>query len=438
MHYHFVGIKGSGMASLATIVADRGYKVSGSDIEKYIFTQKALEERNIPIYSFDEHNIQKGMTVIVGNAFQDSHVEVKKALALQESQDVVVYRYHEFLGNLIQEYCSISVAGTHGKTTTTGLLAHVMSKSASTGFLIGDGSGDMPQDAKYFVVESCEYKRHFLAYRPDYAIITNIELDHVDYYHSMEDYCNAFESFANQVKKGIVLFGDDEHIRSLRVDVDHLYYGLEDTNDVQAVNIKQMHDGMKFDVLYKKEKFGTFKLPFVGKPLLWNSLGVIAVGIMEGLPYSLLQDGLASFQGVKRRFSVEQKADNVFIDDYAHHPTAIQLMIEAVRTKYPNKKIVAIFKPDRFSRIAYFIDRFQEAFQDADYTYLCDFPENAVIENGVHVTIDDLAKVCGNAMILPENESGAKQLAKHASAVYVFMSSKDIYKLKNILMEILE
>lgn len=437
MHYHFVGIKGSGMASLATIVADRGDKVSGSDIEKYIFTQKALEDRNIDIYPFDEHNIQKGMIVIVGNAFQDSHVEVNKALKLQKSNEVVVYRYHEFLGKLIQEYCSISVAGTHGKTTTTGLLAHVMSKNASTGFLIGDGSGDMPQDAKYFVVESCEYKRHFLAYHPDYAIITNIELDHVDYYHSMEDYCNAFESFANQVKKGIVLFGDDNYVRSLHVTVDHLYYGLDDTNDVQAVNIKQTSDGMEFDVLYKKEKFGTFKLPFVGKPLLWNSLGVIAVGIMEGLPYSLLQEGLASFQGVKRRFHIEQKGNNVFIDDYAHHPTAIQFMMEAVRTKYPNKKIVAIFKPDRFSRIAHFIDRFQEAFQGADAVYLCDFPENAVKEDGIHVTIEDLAKACGNAMILSEDESGARQLSKHAPAVYVFMSSKDIYKFKNILMELL-
>lgn len=437
MHYHFVGIKGSGMASLAAILADRGYEVSGSDIEKYIFTQKALEERKIPILSFDEENIQKGMTIIVGNAFSDTHVEVKKALLLAASQEVDVYRYHEFLGKLIHEYCSISVAGTHGKTTTTGLLAHVMSLYASTGFLIGDGSGDMPKDAKYFVVESCEYKRHFLAYHPDYAIITNIELDHVDYYHSMEDYCNAYETFANQVKKGIVLFGDDSYIRSLHVNVKHLYYGLEDGNDVRAVNIKQMQDGMEFDVLYQNKKFGTFKLPFVGKPLLWNSLGVIAVGIMEGLSYEILQDGLASFQGVKRRFTVEEKGENILIDDYAHHPTAIQYMIEAVRTKYPNKKVVAVFKPDRFSRIAHFIDRFQEAFQDADEVYLCDFPENAVVEEGVDITIADLANVCGNAKILTENEDGAKELAKHASAVYVFMSSKDIYKLKNILLGIL-
>lgn len=437
MHYHFIGIKGSGMASLATIMADRGYEVSGSDIEKFIFTQKALEKRHISILSFHEGNIQKGMTIIIGNAFDETNPEVKQAQRLQAQGDVIVYRYHEFLGKLVNEYCSISVAGTHGKTTTTGLLAHVMSLNAPTGYLIGDGSGVMPENAHYFVVESCEYKRHFLAYHPDYAIITNIELDHVDYYHDMQDYCQAFESFANQVKKGIILFGDDENIRKLHVNVPHLYYGLHDENDIQAVNIQENQNGMEFDVLYKKEVFGRFKLPFVGKPLLWNSLGVIAVGIMEGLSYDVLQAGLASFQGVKRRFTIEEKEDSIFIDDYAHHPTAISYMIEAVRTKYPNKQVIAIFKPDRFSRIAHFIDRFHEAFSHADQTYLCDFPENAAVEEGVQVTIEDLAKVCKNALIIPENELGAKELAKHKSAVYVFMSSKDIYKLKNILKEML-
>ena len=188
MLYHFIGIKGSGMASLAEIVNDRGDEVNGSDIEKYIFTQKPLEERGIQITGFDE----------------------KKA---------TVYWYHEFLGQLVQEYTSVSVAGTHGKTTTTGMLSHVMSLVAPTGYLIGDGTGEMPENSKYFVLESCEYQRHFLAYEPQYAIITNIELDHVDYYKDMADYCNAFETFANQVKKGVVIFGDDESTRSLNVNI---------------------------------------------------------------------------------------------------------------------------------------------------------------------------------------------------------------------------
>ena len=274
MEYYFIGIKGSGMASLATIVFDRHEQVSGSDIDKYIFTQKPLEERHIPIYHFDENNIKEGMTIIIGNAFNESNPEVKKAMELAKQGKVQVYWYHDFLGQLVEEYTSISVAGTHGKTTTTGMISHVMAEVAPTGFLIGDGTGDMPDDGEYFVLESCEYQRHFLAYKPQYAIITNIELDHVDYYKNMEDYRDAFETFANQVKKGIVLFGDDEEVRRLHVKTKHLYYGLQDDNDVQAVHVIQNEEGMSFDVLYKKAYFGSFKLPFVGKPLLWNSLGI--------------------------------------------------------------------------------------------------------------------------------------------------------------------
>ena len=187
MHYYFIGIKGSGMASLATIMHVLHHEVSGSDFEKFIFTQVPLEERGISIYSFDANNIKEGMSVIIGNAFSEEHVEVAAARKLQQAGLVKAYRYHEFLGELMKSYESISVAGTHGKTTTTGLLAHVMDQVSPTGYLIGDGNGVMKDDGQYFVVESCEYKRHFLAYQPDYAIITNIELDHVDYYKDMDD-----------------------------------------------------------------------------------------------------------------------------------------------------------------------------------------------------------------------------------------------------------
>lgn len=430
MHYHFIGIKGSGMASLAAIVADRGDEVSGSDIEKYIFTQKPLEERGIKITSFQAENIKENDVVIIGNAFNESNCEVQRALSMPS---VKTYWYHDFLGKLVEEYTAVSIAGTHGKTTTTGMLSHVMSLAAPTGYLIGDGTGEMPKDSRYFVLESCEYQRHFLAYHPEYAIITNIELDHVDYYKDMSDYCDAFETFANQVKKGIVLFGDDANVRSLKVQTKHLYYGLQDENDVQAINVVQNEEGMQFDVLYKKTLFGSFKLPFVGKPLLWNSLGVIALGIMEGLSAELLQDGLSSFPGVKRRFTIEEKNGNIYIDDYAHHPTAVKYMIEAARIKYPGMKIIALFKPDRYSRIFYFMDRFAEELRKADEVYLCHFPENATKEAGIDITIQDLADKIEQAVVIKEDEDAAKMLASRGPAVYLFMSSKDIYKLKNVV-----
>lgn len=432
MKYHFIGIKGSGMASLATILKDEGKDVGGSDIESFIFTQERLDAKGIPYTGFSKENIKAGMTIIVGNAFDDSNEEVKEAYS---RNDVDVYRYHEFLGKLMSTYTSISVAGTHGKTTTTGMLAHVLEALDSTGFLIGDGTGDMPMDSKFFVVESCEYKRHFLSYNPDYAIITNIELDHVDYYNGIEDYVLAYQQFMDTIKKGAVLFGDDEHIRKLKNtnNIETLYFGLEKNNDVQAVNIEESSKGMSFDVLIKGELFGHFTLAIYGKPLLWDTLAVIAIAYMQGMSADAIQDALISFGGVKRRFVVEELGDNVYVDDYAHHPTAIKYLIEALRVRFPDKKIVAVFKPDRYSRIEEFLDGFHSSLSLADSTYICDFPANATREPGVNVTIDDLWQGIRGASLINEDLEGAKVLDKESPACFVFMSSKDIYKLKDML-----
>lgn len=432
MAYHFIGIKGSGMASLANILIDLNEEVTGSDIDKFIFTQVELEEKGVFATSFSATNIKENMIVIAGNAFNDDNVEIKQAKKLES---VKLYRYHEFLGELMKKYTSFCVAGTHGKTTTSGMLAHVLKQVCPTGYLIGDGSGKMPDNSSYFVVEACEYKRHFLAYHPQYAIVTNIELDHVDYYPDIDDYMAAFRSFASQVSKGLALFGDDELTRTLGVSKHHITYGLKAHNDVRAINLIEKSDYMQFDIIYQNKVFGNFKLPFVGKPMLWNSIGVIALGILENVSYEVLRDGLKSFEGVKRRFNIETNGEYVYIDDYAHHPTAIKYMLEAAKTKYPNKKIVAIFKPDRFSRIAYFLKQFKDALAFADKTYICDFPANAISEAGINITIDDLVDSCNNAVLIQEDEGGAKILAQEGECVYLFMSSKDIYKFKNIVKE---
>ncbi len=188
--YHFIGIKGSGMSPLAQILHDMKYKVQGSDVENYIFTQEGLERREIPIFKFDKNNIQSGQVIIVGNSFPDTHEEVKRAKEL----NLPIYRYHHFLGEFIQNFrnTSIGVAGTHGKTSTTGLLSHVLQLYKKTSFLIGDGSGNGSKDSEYFVFESCEYRRHFLSYYPSYTIITNIDFDHPDYFRDLQDVFDAF------------------------------------------------------------------------------------------------------------------------------------------------------------------------------------------------------------------------------------------------------
>lgn len=426
--YYFIGIKGSGMSSLACILKDCGYDVTGSDIQKYIFTQKKLEEHNIPFFSFSREHIKSGMQVIIGNAFDDTNEEVQEAL---NNPQVKTYTYPEFLGFLTQKYHSICVSGTHGKTTTTGMLAHVFASVQPSGYLIGDGSGYMPKDAQTFILEACEYKRNFLAYAPDYAIVLNLELDHVDYYRDFDDYQNAFGAFVKNVKKGIAVFGDQKETHHLQFAGVHLFYGLQKHNDVYADHVIEDEHGVHFDCFYRNELFSHFDLPFYGVHLLWNALGVIAIGIMNGLSATQLQDGLKSFKGVSRRFHVEEVNGYVYIDDYAHHPTAIALTIDAAKQKYPNKKIVAIFQPDRMSRIAYFLDQFADAFKEASKVYLLPFPENTQVEEGVDVTIRDLREHIDKAVIVNNNEEGVQLLASEKEAVYLFMSSKDIYKFKD-------
>ena len=210
--YHFVGIKGTGMSSLAQILHDMKHTVQGSDYEKRFFTQTALEKRNISILPFDKSNVKEGQVIIAGNAFPDTHEEIVAAKEL----NIPVHRYHHFLGDLMNQYTSVAVTGAHGKTSTTGLLAHVMQGAHPTSYLIGDGTGHGVENSKYFVFEACEYRRHFLSYNPDYAIMTNIDFDHPDYFTDINDVFSAFQEMALQVKKGIIACGDDEELQKFK------------------------------------------------------------------------------------------------------------------------------------------------------------------------------------------------------------------------------
>ena len=203
--YYFIGIKGTGMASLACILYDLGYEVCGSDQPKHFFTEDELVKRGIRIYDFDPANIKEEYTVIIGNAFLEDFPEVIAARKLCKC-----YRYHEFLGELMKDYVGVSICGSHGKTTTTTIAKTVLSRFEKTGYLIGDGEGFMEKDSHYLTVESCEFRRHFLAYHPQYAIITNIEIDHVDYFKDEIDY---FISYYGHLKPAAFLSYDRQAFR---------------------------------------------------------------------------------------------------------------------------------------------------------------------------------------------------------------------------------
>lgn len=426
--YHFVGIKGSGMSSLAQIIYDLGYDVQGSDIDQHIFTEIALRNKGISILPFDAENIKEGLTVIQGNAFKDTHEEIAKA----HEMGLKVIRYHDFLSEVINQYISVAVTGAHGKTSTTGLLSHVMNGDKKTSFLIGDGTGMGLPQSEYFAFEACEYRRHFLSYSPDYAIITNIDFDHPDYFQDIDDVVSAFQSMAQNVKKAIIAWGDDLHLKTLKVDVPVFYYGFDRNMDVFADRIEITNKGTAFDVYIKGTYYGRFITPQYGDHNVLNTLAVLTISYLENLNVENIKEALLTFGGVKRRFNETIAQHQVLVDDYAHHPREISATIETARKKYPKKEVIAIFQPHTFSRTKAFLKEFADVLNLSDQTYLCDIFGSIREERG-ELTIQNLLDLVDNGQLI--SESNVDILKKHDDAVLLFMGAGDIQNVLKAYMD---
>lgn len=428
--YHFVGIKGAGMSSLAQIMKQLGYDVQGSDLEKHFFTEEGLINNKIPFMPYDYNNIKEGMKIVRGASIKDDHEEILKA----EELNLNIYTYEELLGKLTKKFKSICIAGCHGKTTTTAMMSHVLNDIKGVNYLIGDGTGSAKEGNEYFVLESCEYKRHFLNYNPYYAVITNIDLDHVDYYRDIDDVINAYQEFANKADKMVIACGDDPYTHSLDINPSIFYYGLDDDNDIKAINVIYKENGTSFDVEVEGNYYGFFDLPIYGKHMLLDALAVISICYYERIEAREVSKIFKTFKGAKRRFTETFVNDNVIIDDYAHHPNEVKATIKAIKQKYPNRKVVAIFQPHTYTRTKEFASDIASALNLVDKAYVMDihparekqedYPNVTSdiiineLEHGDHINIDDYDKLC--------NEK---------EAVFIFMSPNDISKLEQGLIE---
>lgn len=428
--YYFIGIKGTGMASLALIMHDLGYQVLGSDKEEHFFTEDPLVKRKIPIYSFDANNIKEGMIIIQGNAFRDDHEEVIRAKELE----LKIYSYQEMVGKLTKMYKTIAISGCHGKTTTSSMMAHVLDNIFGSNYLIGDGTGKANKNNRYFVLEACEYKRHFLAYDPYYAVITNIELDHIDYYKDIDDLVLAYEEYANRAEKMVIACGDDPYTHSLKVDKPIFFYGLDEDNDIIAKEIEYRDDGTSFDVFVEGNYYGHFDLPLYGKHMLLNSLAVISVCYYERISAKDVSLYLKTFPGAKRRFKEKIIGEIVTIDDYAHHPTEVKVTIKGARQKYPNKEIVAVLLIHTYSRARKFVNEFIVALNLADKAYVMDVYVDRK-EDVEPFDCHEIIKNLRNGEYI--NNDMADKLLVHKNAVILFMSSKEIYVLQEAYEKLL-
>ena len=431
--YHFIGIKGSGMSALALMLHQMGHKVQGSDVDKYYFTQRGLEQAGIKILPFDPKNIQADYEIIAGNAFRpDNNVEI----AYANEHGISYKRYHEFLGSFMRDFVSFGVAGAHGKTSTTGILSHVLSNITDTSYLIGDGTGRGSAGAKYFVFESDEYERHFMPYHPEYSIITNIDFDHPDYFTSLEDVFNAFNDYAKQITKGLFIYGEDEQLRRITSEAPIYYYGFEKGNDFVAHDLLRSTTGSTFKVSYRGQELGAFHIPTFGRHNIMNATAVIGLLYVSGFDLNLVREHLKTFAGVKRRFTEKVVNGTVIIDDFAHHPTEIIATLDAARQKYPSKEIVAIFQPHTFTRTIALLDEFADALNQADAVYLAQIYGSAREVDHGDVKVEDLAeKIVKRVQVV--SVDNVSPLLDHDNAVYVFMGAGDIQLYERSFEELL-
>ena len=421
--FHFIGIKGAGMSALALMLHQMGHTVQGSDVEKYYFTQRGLEQAGITILPFSEQNLTGDQILIAGNAFKpENNVEI----AYADAQGYTYQRYHEFLGEFMRDFVSMGVAGAHGKTSTTGILSHVLSNITDTSYLIGDGTGRGSKGAKYFVFESDEYERHFMPYHPEYSIITNIDFDHPDYFTGLEDVFNAFNDYAKQISKALFIYGEDPELRRITANAPIYYYGFEEEgNDFVASDLLRSTTGSTFTVHFRGEDLGQFQIPSFGRHNIMNATAVVGLLSIAGFDLDLVREHLKTFGGVKRRFTEKIVNDTVIIDDFAHHPTEIIATLDAARQKYPSKEIVAVFQPHTFTRTIALLDEFADALNQADAVYLAQIYGSAREVDHGDVKVEDLeAKIIKKSgVITAENVS---PLLDHDNAVYVFMGAGDI------------
>ncbi len=384
---YLIGICGTGMGSLAGLFSESGYDVAGSDASVYPPMSDRLVDQGIPVFEgYDPSHLTPAPDlVIVGNACTPTHVEAAEA----RNQGLAQTSFPEALARyFIASRHSVVVTGTHGKTTTTSMLAHVfMCAGREPGFLIGgimnDGNRSFAAGSgEYFLVEGDEYdsayfdkRPKFVHYKPRSAIVTSVEFDHADIYEDWDEYVQAFREFAGLVHEdGLLVLNADDPVTanlasasSARIQL----YGLEDAS-LTARNIRSSADGQAFDLVLDGHCLGSLQLSMSGRHNLLNALAVCAVALDEKLPFDSVKEALRSFSGIQRRQQIRGITNDItVIDDFAHHPTAVRATIQAISERFPDRRIVAIFEPrSNSSRRKVFEDGYTSALGHADAVFL--------------------------------------------------------------------
>ncbi|NLI92705.1 MAG: UDP-N-acetylmuramate--L-alanine ligase [Peptococcaceae bacterium] len=383
LHIHFVGIKGTGMSALAQIASMiEDALITGSDVPQRFFTDAILERAGITVLGFDPENVVHADLVVASAAYDDNHPEIQRAKEL----NIPLFTYPQFLGKLMSKKKGICIAGTHGKTTTTAMVGKVLLDTHhDPTIVVGSdvpciGGNSHVGQGDYFVAESCEYRRHFLNYSPEHLIITNMELDHPDYFKDLNDVVSAFQELANKLPAhgNLIIWNEDPNKEKIQTQANIITFGLSPDADVRADHVVFNNEGSSFDVMISGKHIGRLQLAVSGKHNILDALASIALTSRLGIPSEGILKALSGFNGTKRRFErLGTRNGAVIVDDYAHHPTEIQTTLDGARRSYPGRRIRAVFQPHTFSRTEKLFYEFSQAFQEADEVVLAEIFSSA-------------------------------------------------------------
>jgi UDP-N-acetylmuramate--alanine ligase len=418
---YFVGIGGIGISAIAEHCIEQGYRVIGSDLGGSTLVTKKLEEHGAVIhYDHRRENMPSNIELFIySTAAPLSNEEIVEA----KRRHIAVYSYKEYLGMLSSKHLTVAITGTHGKTTTTAL----------TGLLLQDGGLDptivvgsfVPQlgnsnyhagKGKTLVVEADEYRSDMLLLHPTVAVLTNIDLDHLDFYKDIEDITKHFQQFIELVPpKGVVIVNsDDSHLKKI-APASAITFGFSKDADYQAISISTSNGEQRFTVQYKGATLGEFQLSIPGSFNILNALAGIAVARHFKIPLPTIQKSIAAFKGTWRRFEQVGSYHGASVySDYGHHPTAIRATLEAVKSFYPERRLILVFQPHSYDRTEKLFKEFLSAFESADQVFLVDIYDVAGRDHVKNISSQKLAEELKHpaAHYIPSLEKLRSQLEK--------------------------
>jgi UDP-N-acetylmuramate--alanine ligase len=372
---HFVGIGGAGMSAIAEILINLGSIVSGSDLKKTDIT-KHLEKLGAKIYiGHDKKNIKHVNVIVISSAINNKNIEVLNGI----KNKIPVISRAEMLSEISKFKYLISITGTHGKTTTTSFSSFILDYCGFNptivigGKLKKNGNNAKLGKGNYIVIEADESDGSFLKFFPFISVVTNIDTDHLDYYINMKKLKNAFVQHINSISfYGIaILCSDNKTVREIlpKIKKRYLTYGILGNPDIKAFNIKTYENcTSSFDVSYMKKTIGNILIKIPGKHNILNALASIGVGLKLNIPFNLISEAVSNFYGVKRRFEIKGEKNGIMIiDDYAHHPTEIIETLKTVKSFWPNRRLVVLFQPHRYSRTMNLFKEFGKSFKYANF-----------------------------------------------------------------------